>query len=54
MPGWESSIRMTSLMVVPRRPDQIPRIKYSVPMSLWLVEKNQRKGLRNKVLVLRV
>lgn len=45
---------MTSLMVVPSRPDQTPKMKYKVPMSLWLVEKNQRKGLRNKVLSLKV
>jgi hypothetical protein len=24
--------------------DQAPKIKYKVPMSLWLVEKNQRCG----------
>jgi len=45
-PGWESSIRITKLIVVPSNPDQTPKIKYKVPMSLWLVEKNQRKGCK--------
>lgn len=37
-PGWPSSARIIRLIEVPRRPDQMPRIKYRVPMSLWLVE----------------
>lgn len=37
-PGCPSSARMRSLIDVPSRPDQTPRIKYKVPMSLWLVE----------------
>jgi hypothetical protein len=27
---------------VPKSPDQIPKIIYKVPISLWLVEVNQR------------
>lgn len=42
MPGWASSIRIRRLIDVPVRPDQIPRRKYSVPISLWFVEKSQR------------
>lgn len=37
-PGCPSSARITRLIEVPKRPAQMPRIKYSVPMSLWLVE----------------
>ena len=29
-------------MEVPIKPDQIPKIKYKVPMSLWFVEKSHR------------
>ena len=41
-PGWPSSARMRRLIEVPSSPDQIPKMKYIVPMSLWLVEKSQR------------
>jgi hypothetical protein len=37
-PGCLSSIRINRLIAAPIIPAQIPRIKYSVPMSLWLVE----------------
>lgn len=37
-PGCVSSIRIIILIEVPTKPDQIPKIKYKVPMSLWLVE----------------
>ena len=37
-PGCPSSARIRILMDVPKRPDQIPRIKYRVPISLWFVE----------------
>lgn len=37
-PGCASSIRISSLIEVPIRPDQMPRRKYRVPMSLWFVE----------------
>jgi hypothetical protein len=43
-PGWPSSARMRRLIEVPRRPDQIPSMKYIVPISLWLVENNHRAG----------
>lgn len=33
-PGCPSSARMSILIEVPKRPDQIPKIKYSVPISL--------------------
>lgn len=29
-------------MVAPINPAQIPKMKYSVPMSLWFVEYSQR------------
>ena len=41
-PGWPSSARINKLIDVPIKPAQIPKMKYSVPISLWLVEKNQR------------
>lgn len=37
-PGCPSSARIRTLIEVPKRPDQIPRRKYIVPMSLWFVE----------------
>lgn len=37
-PGCDSSVRIISLIDVPRIPDHTPKMKYSVPMSLWLVE----------------
>lgn len=42
VPGWASSARIKSLIEVPRSPDQIPKIKYNVPMSLWFVENIHR------------
>jgi hypothetical protein len=37
-PGCLSSIRMRRLILAPIIPAQTPRIKYKVPISLWLVE----------------
>lgn len=37
-PGWPNSARISILIDVPNRPDQIPNRKYKVPMSLWFVE----------------
>jgi len=31
-------------MVVPKTPEKAPNIKYNNPMSLWLVENNQREA----------
>ena len=42
VPGWASSARIKSLIDVPKRPDQIPKIKYKVPISLWFVENSHR------------
>ena len=42
LPAWPSSSRITADSAVPKKADQIPSTKYRVPMSLWLVEKNQR------------
>lgn len=42
-PGWPNSRRIRILMEVPNRPPQVPRRKYRVPMSLWFVEKSQRR-----------
>ena len=41
-PGWASSVRIITLMAVPTIPAHAPNIKYRVPMSLCLVEKNHR------------
>lgn len=40
-----NSVRIIKLILAPRNPDQIPIIKYKVPMSLWLVENNQRNTI---------
>ena len=37
-PGWPSSVRIRILIEVPSRPAHTPKIKYIVPISLWLVE----------------
>jgi hypothetical protein len=37
-PGWANSIRIKSEKQVPKTPDTAPKIKYKVPISLWLVE----------------
>lgn len=42
LPGWPSSARMRRLRAVPTAPAHAPNSRYSVPMSLWLVENNQR------------
>lgn len=42
MPGWPSSARMRRLRAVPAMPAHAPKIRYRVPMSLWLVENNHR------------
>ena len=39
-PGCPNSARIKILKEVPTIPDQAPNIKYSVPISLWLVENN--------------
>jgi hypothetical protein len=31
-------------MVVPRTPEKAPKIIYKIPISLWLVENNQREA----------
>ena len=38
LPAEPSSRRMIDLKAVPMKADQIPKIKYKVPISLWLVE----------------
>ena len=42
LPGCPNSARISNLNEVPTIPAHAPKIKYSVPMSLWLVEKNHR------------
>lgn len=37
-PGWASSARIRRLNAVPTIAAQIAKMKYNVPMSLWLVE----------------
>lgn len=46
--GVPSSVRISILRDVPTIPDQDPKMKYKVPMSLWLVENNHLFGRRNK------
>ena len=41
-PGNSSSVRITVEKLVPTKPENVPKIKYKVPISLWLVENNQR------------
>ena len=38
VPGCANSDRIKNLNAVPTNPDQIPNIRYKVPISLWLVE----------------
>jgi hypothetical protein len=38
LPGWISSIRIKMESHNPRKPLKIPKIRYSVPISLWFVE----------------
>jgi len=42
LPGSDSSKRMITEKNVPMIPLKAPNIKYKVPISLWLVENNQR------------
>ena len=42
MPGSASSARMMPEMAPPMIPATIAKIRYSVPISLWLVDMNQR------------
>jgi len=39
-PGCDNSIRSNIDRVVPITPDTAPKIRYKVPISLWLVEKS--------------
>lgn len=41
-PGPDNSKRIIILKLKPTKPDQNPKIKYIIPISLWLVEHNQR------------
>lgn len=41
-PGCLNSIRINKLIAAPIIPAQTPKMKYKVPMSLWLVEYSQR------------
>jgi hypothetical protein len=44
-PGFPNSARINSLRDVPTIPDHAPKMKYNVPMSLWLVENNHLFGI---------
>lgn len=44
IPGFPNSARISILKAVPTIPDQNPKIKYNVPISLWLVENNHLFG----------
>ena len=41
-PGWNSSARITIAIAPPMKNITRENTRYSVPMSLWLVELNQR------------
>jgi hypothetical protein len=41
-PGAANSIRISTEITVPNSPAKPPNIRYSVPISLWLVEKSHR------------
>ena len=45
LPGWLNSDRIIILIEVPTVADKDPKIKYRVPISLWLVEKNHRRRM---------
>ena len=38
MPGCPSSAQIRRLKAVPTMPAHVPKTRYRVPMSLWLVE----------------
>lgn len=44
VPGCPNSVRIKSLIDVPRSPAHVPRTKYIVPISLWFVDPVQRKS----------
>lgn len=44
-PGWVNSKRIKVLKLVPNTPDQTPKIKYNVAISLWFVDINHREIL---------
>lgn len=44
-PGLDNSKRMITERLEPKNPDQKPKIKYKLPISLWLVLSNQEKKL---------
>jgi hypothetical protein len=44
LPGWANSIRIKIDIVVPKTPEKAPKIIYKTPISLWLVENNQREA----------
>jgi len=43
LPGSDNSKRIKTEKKVPITPLKAPKIKYNVPISLWLVEKSQRE-----------
>lgn len=43
-PVCPNSIRINTLIAVPAIADHAPKIKYKVPISLWLVEYNHRSN----------
>jgi len=53
-PGWVSSMRIIILIAVPRHPAQIPIMKYSVPISLWLDEYSQRIGININMYIYKI
>lgn len=50
--GEESSKRIRTLSRVPQTPERAPKRKYSVPISLWFVEKNHRRTKATTLLLL--
>lgn len=44
-PGLDNSKRIITDNLDPKNPDQNPKIKYKLPISLWFVLSNQLKKL---------
>jgi hypothetical protein len=47
-PAVPNSVRITKDIPSPTNPDQIPKMKYKVPISLWLVDTKKRVNFSMK------
>ena len=46
LPGWPSSVRIITLILLPINPDHTPNIRYRVPISLWFVDHTHRSVVK--------